>query len=244
MPKPATFVLVSGSWHAGWCWELVKPLLEARGHRVLAPDLLGMGGDRTPLQDVTLARWADQIADLIRAQSDPVILVGHSRGGIVISETAERVPDRIACLVYLAAFLVPNGESLVATAERHGDALENVRAAMIVSPDGTSTISAELGGATFYNTTPAALVARAVGLLMPEPMAASVTPLQLTQDRFGRVPRAYIEAEFDNAISITLQRAMHREMPCQPVITLKTDHSPFYSSPGELAEALEKIAGN
>lgn len=56
------FVLIAGAWHGAWCWERVIPLLAAAGHRVLAPDLLGMGEDPTPLAGVTLASWADQIA--------------------------------------------------------------------------------------------------------------------------------------------------------------------------------------
>jgi pimeloyl-ACP methyl ester carboxylesterase len=55
----ATFVLISGAWHASWCWERVVPLLEARGHRAIAPDLLGMGPEPTALGEVTFARWGD-----------------------------------------------------------------------------------------------------------------------------------------------------------------------------------------
>ena len=88
----STYILVHGAWHGGWCWDKVVPLLEARGHTVLAPDLASLGNDRTPLAEVSLAGWRDQIVDLISAQTEPVILVGHSRGGVVISEIAEKNP--------------------------------------------------------------------------------------------------------------------------------------------------------
>src|SRR5579864_1849577 len=112
------FVLVHGAWHGAWCWERVVPQLETRGGRVIAPDLPGMGKDKTPLSKISLALWADFVADVITNQSEPVVLVGHSRGGIVISEAAERVPERIAMLVYLAAFLVPHGTSMWAMMQR------------------------------------------------------------------------------------------------------------------------------
>jgi pimeloyl-ACP methyl ester carboxylesterase len=94
----ATFVLI----HGGWSWDSIVPLLEKRGHTVLAPDLPGMGDDKTPLQEVSLESWASFVAELIRRQSEPVILVGRSRGGIVISRTAEYIPERIRALVYVA----------------------------------------------------------------------------------------------------------------------------------------------
>jgi pimeloyl-ACP methyl ester carboxylesterase len=95
----AVFVLVHGAWHGAWCWERVLPLLEQRGHRVLAPDLPGMGRDPTPLAAITLDGWARFVVDLVGRQAEPVILVGHSRGGAVTSQAADRVPDRVAILV-------------------------------------------------------------------------------------------------------------------------------------------------
>jgi pimeloyl-ACP methyl ester carboxylesterase len=233
-----TFVLVSGAWHAGWCWERVTPLLEAQGHKALRPDLFGMGPDPTPLSQVTLAGWADQVADLVRAQREPVVLVGHSRGGIVISEVAERVPEHIQQLVYLAAFLLPNGVSLSsAMPDRDGKSDDLLRP----GPDNTTTISADRVGQVFYNSTSAEWVKRAAELLTPEPMAVFATPLRLSDARFGQVRRAYIECELDRAVPLKLQRSFQTQLPCEPVISLATDHSPFYSAPEELAAALHAI---
>lgn len=234
----ATFVLVSGAWHAGWCWERVVPLLEARGHTAIAPDLLGMGPDNTPLRDVTLARWADQVADVIRARAEPVILVGHSRGGIVISETAERVPDRVAFLVYLAAFMIPAGGTLLGATTRGGQGASVLEH----DADNTTTVPAERVGPTFYNITTPELVARAASLLTPEPMVVFTTPLKLSDERYGRVPRAYIECTEDRAVPLELQRAFQERLPCEVVETLHTDHSPFYSAPEDLVMALEHVA--
>jgi pimeloyl-ACP methyl ester carboxylesterase len=234
----ATFILVSGAWHAGWCWERVTPLLVAAGHRVITPDLAGMGASPVHHGDVTLSLWADQIATLVSKQSDPVILVGHSRGGIVISEAAERVPGSIAKLVYLCAFLVPSGRSLMDVSER-----PNAMLAQALISEGVSTrLRPDAIGPIFYSETDDAWVGRAVSQLCPEPMEASVTALALTAERFGSVPRAYIECTKDKAISIGLQRAMREMLPCDPVLSLETDHSPFYSAPTVLAHALLKIA--
>ena len=113
----STFVLVHGAWHGAWCWYKVVPRLTQAGHRVFAPDLPSLGRDRTPVAEISLDRWADSICKVVEAAVEPVILVGHSRGGIVISAVAERVPKRIAMLVYLTAFLLRDGETLLEVAQ-------------------------------------------------------------------------------------------------------------------------------
>src|SRR6185295_5208657 len=106
----STYLLIHGAWHGAWCWYKVAPRLETLGHKVIAPDLPSLGTDKTPVNRVSLALWRDHVSAIIDATPEPVILVGHSRGGIVISEVAEHRPDRIRTLVYLTAFLVRAGE--------------------------------------------------------------------------------------------------------------------------------------
>lgn len=237
----ATFVLIHGAWHGGWCWERVAPLLAAAGHRALAPDLPGMGADRRTLGGDPLGEWADFVADLAAAAGAPVILVGHSRGGLVISEAAERVPQSIQRLVYLTAFLLQPGQSLAEIAGRYP---EIGPAAAIRPADDPSRVIVDREQAIpiFYNRTSAAEAQAAADRLGPEPLAALTTPLRISAERFGRVPRAYIEAAHDRAISLEMQRAMQAELPCTPVIALEADHSPFYSAVPDLARALLELA--
>jgi pimeloyl-ACP methyl ester carboxylesterase len=240
----ATFVLIHGAWHGGWCWERIVPLLEAKGHKVLAPDLPGMGSDPTPLKDVSVASWARFTADLVSRQAEKVVLVGHSRGGIVISQAAELVPDRIASLVYLTAFLLPNGQTMLGVME--GARAEREQGAgdvLVVSEDATTcTVRPEEAAPIFYNTTEPYWVVRASAHLVPEPTASFATPIAVTEERFGRVPRIYVECTEDRAIPIALQRRMHEGLPCTTVLSLETDHSPFYSAPAELVAVLDGIA--
>ena len=238
----ATFVLIHGAWHGGWCWDEVAPLLRKAGHNVIAPDLPGMGKDKMPLDKVDLSRWTMFVTDLVAQSFDAVVLVGHSRGGIVISEVAQLVPDRIQTLVYLAAFLVPN-EKTLADMLALGPARPVSEGAVQMEPGGTtSTIAPGKVVPVFYNTTPEPLAKRATELLTREPMVSFVTPIKTTDARFGKVKRAYIECLQDNAIPIELQRKMQAALPCKPVVTLDTDHSPFFSAPGALAQALLDIA--
>jgi pimeloyl-ACP methyl ester carboxylesterase len=103
----ATFVLVHGAWHGGWCWRKVAPLLRAGGHVVFTPTLTGLG-ERSHLltPEVGLATHVqDVVATLEYEDLHEVVLVGHSYGGMVIAGVADRATDRIAHLVYLDAYV-------------------------------------------------------------------------------------------------------------------------------------------
>ena len=112
----STYILIHGSWHGAWCWYKVVPLLEKAGHKALAIDLPGHGRDWTPAPDISLQSYVDCVCKVIDSQPEPVVLVGHSRGGIVLSQVAEVRPEKIEMLVYLSAFLIPNGEPMLPTA--------------------------------------------------------------------------------------------------------------------------------
>lgn len=184
----ATFVLIHGGMHGGWCWDPIVERLRAAGHRAEAPDLPGLGRDTTPHAQVTLARTADLVADVVRRQTDSVVLVGHSMGGLAISEAAERVSDHLAGLVYLSAVLRPGGEH--SQYEDAPDQEENPP--ILLSADKLSFIMApEVALELLYNTSPRDAAELAVARLQMQP--AMTDPLTVTDVHFGRVPRAFIE---------------------------------------------------
>ncbi len=110
------FVLVHGSWHGGWCWYKIAARLRAAGHQVFTPDLPALGVDSTPIAEVTLASWIAALTPLLEDLEEPAILVGHSRGGLLISALAEALPSKVSKLVYLCAFVLRDGESLMDSA--------------------------------------------------------------------------------------------------------------------------------
>ncbi len=235
----ATFVCIHGSWHGGWCFEPLRPLLEGAGHSLVAPTLPGMGGDAATLRGVTLESWAAFVAsECRRATRRPVILVGHSRGGIVLSQAAELAPDAIDALVYVCAMMLPNGMSRAMFKSLEAP---NPDFDAIISPvhDGAGTVvDSSRAGAVFAQLAPPERARWALSQLVAEPHGPRSTPLRLSSERFGRVPRHYIECTADRTIRIESQRLMQRLVPGAAVQTLSADHSPYLSQPAELAAAL------
>jgi pimeloyl-ACP methyl ester carboxylesterase len=117
---PGTFVLVHGAWGGGWVWRRVADRLRARGHRVFAPTLTGLG-DRSHLCSpaVTLTTHILDVVNLVAWEDlDGFVLCGHSYGGAVITGVAERIAQRIALIVYLDAFIPADGEAMADIAPR------------------------------------------------------------------------------------------------------------------------------
>jgi pimeloyl-ACP methyl ester carboxylesterase len=237
----ASYVLVHGAWHGGWCWHKLTPLLEAAGHRVDALDLPGHGDDRTPVSGMTLEANAARICGRVEEAGEPVVLVGHSMGGTSITQAAELVPDRIALLVYLCAFLPRDGQSLPELAE--GDPATLVLPNLVIDESGgTATVAEHALRDAFYGACSDEDVDFARTRLVPESLAAIAAPVAITAERCGAVPHAYVECLRDRAIGIDRQREMHAAVGCERVLALDTDHSPFFSAPRELADHLLLLA--
>jgi pimeloyl-ACP methyl ester carboxylesterase len=233
-------VLVHGAWHGSWCWDEVARLLEKQGHKAVAIDLPGHGNDKTPISQVTLQAYADRVVEVLNAQSEPVVLVGHSMGGIVLSQAAEHHPEGVRALVYLSAFLLRDGESLLQIAQDDAEAL--VLPNLVMAEDqGSATVRDDAIKEAFYSHCSDEDTARARSLLVPQAAAPFATPVHTTAENFGRVPRIYIECLRDRAISPSVQKQMYTALPCQRVISMNTDHSPFFSAPEELVSHLTAI---
>lgn len=236
----STYVLIHGSWHGAWCWYKVIPLLQQAGHRAVAVDLPGHGRNWTPASEVTMQSYIDAVSMVLDAQSEPVILVGHSRGGIVISQTAEARPEKIQSLVYLAAYLIPNGEAMLPTALSDTESL--IASNLVLNEaEGSHMLKTEAFRDTLYDDCSEEDVTLATALLTPEPNAPVATPLSLSDERFGRVPRVYIETLRDKGVTPTLQRTMYTATPCQRIISMETSHSPFLSAAKQLVRHLTSL---
>jgi pimeloyl-ACP methyl ester carboxylesterase len=238
----ARFVLVHGAFHGAWCWEpLAAELAGTYGHAVAAFDLPGSGDDSTPVAEVTLDAYAQRICDALAEEPEPAVLVGHSMGGVAITQAAARCPERIARLVYVAAFLPGDGQSLVDLTKLPEAAGDMVQENMVVEGEPPAgTMPSEAAREAFYGKCSPQQADRAIERLRPQALAPFVTPVALG-DGHGP-PRAYVVATEDRALPTALQRRLVADNPDLDVVELDADHSPFLSATTELAAALDRFA--
>lgn len=237
----AHFILVHGASHGGWCWEKIVPLLEAHGHTVVAPDLPGAGTDKTSITKIDLPLYTKRIVDLVDAAPTRPVVVGHSMGGVTITEVGEARPDAVSCLVYITALMPIDGQYARELSARLPGSL--VLRSLEIANDGlTYTYKKSNIPTLFYNDCSAEDIYRAMARLRPMPRVITTTPVHTTSERFGRVRRVYIECTRDQAIPIELQRYMQKMLPPARTITMETGHSPFLSEPEQLTAHLEDVS--
>jgi pimeloyl-ACP methyl ester carboxylesterase len=234
----ATYVLIHGAWFGAWCWNATKALLEEAGHQVIAIDLPGHGDDQTPVAGITLDTLVDRVGQTLITQSEPVILVGHSMGGIVLSQTAEKYPDKIERLIYVAAYLLQDGESLFQVSTADTDS--KIGPYLLPDPEnGQIGIRPEALKDIFLHDCPPEVIAEAESRLRPDLIVPQTTPLHLSEQNFGRVPRTYITTAHDRVISPNLQKQMFTALPCDRLLEIDTGHSPFAAAPEKLVKLIE-----
>jgi pimeloyl-ACP methyl ester carboxylesterase len=242
----ARIVLVHGAFGRAANWDRVVPGLRAAGHDVEAIDLPGAGGDTTPVAEITLDRYAQRVCEALSG-GPPAVLVGHSMGGMVITQAAARCPDRIDRLVYVAAFLPQDGQSLIDLTHLPEAAGDQVQANLVVAGDPpVATMPTEAARDALFHCCDEEAIAWAIPLRGPQAVAPFTAPVQLNgpgHDGFAALPRAYVMCLQDRAIRPALQRRMLRAAGCDPVIEIDTDHCVWASRPDELVAALDRLAG-
>ena len=110
----STFILVHGAWQSTGTWDLLAPLLQQHGHKVVTPVLTGLGVDQSRLSpDITLRQHVEDVSAELSKSSEPVILVGHSYAGMIISGAVEAHPTKVQRLVFLDAFIPEDGQCVL-----------------------------------------------------------------------------------------------------------------------------------
>lgn len=244
----APVVLVHGSWHGAWCWQRVTNRLAERGHRVAAPDLAAHGlNAMAPGQVKTMDEYVAPAVDAIKAMNEPVILVGHSLGGVSVGYICERHPTLVRHAVYLAAFLLPPGKK---AREYVATDPSRLNEAKLVSPtpDGPKLDASDPAKVkdVFYADCSDGDVRFALANLIavnPAPPYALIADISAA--RGGGVPRSYIHTEDDHVITVAAQRKMIADMDAAMggratrVVAIKTSHSPFFSDADELSGLID-----
>ncbi|MFJ5292332.1 MULTISPECIES: alpha/beta hydrolase [unclassified Streptomyces] len=239
----STYLLVHGAWHSGQCWERVVPLLESAGHRVVTPSLAGYGDQAHRLgPEVGLDTHVDDIVGLITEEDlSEVVLVGHSYAGLVISSAANRVPDRIAQLVYLDAMVPEDGESaadVMPITQPLIDLALRSDSGWRVPP--LPEMPPPMG---LFGVTDPADVAWLRSMLSDQPVRCLQQPVRLDNPDARPIPRTHIHCEVGKPEGFTrrpVPAIQPNGTPAQ-VWTLATGHDCMITTPAELAGLLLKL---
>jgi pimeloyl-ACP methyl ester carboxylesterase len=236
----ATFVLIHGGGHGGWCYNKLSPLLRAAGHLVYAPSLTGCG-DRKHLvtPDVGLDTHVTDVVNLLDYEDlTEVILVGHSYGGMVITGVADRAAERISSLVYLDAAHPVDGESLRVLASR---SIEPTYAG-VRTVDGTELVMWPMPGmAAFFGITDPADAAWTESKLTPHPWKCFDQPLRLANgDAARRVRRININCT--QALQNSEPEARARQVDGDRNYEIDTGHDLMITEPRAVADMLLEVA--
>jgi pimeloyl-ACP methyl ester carboxylesterase len=245
MSDPARHaVLVHGAWQGSWAFSAWRPLLEARGWHVHAVDLPGNGWPPLAEAPASLEAYTDHVAGIVRAIDAPVILVGHSGGGITVSQVAEAIPDRLAGLVYLAGMMLPSGVSygnlLRSMKQDVPDAdLDGILPWLTWNADRTrSAVRVEGALIHFLQDCDPVAARQAASMLRPQQESGRLMANRLSADRFGRVPRIYVECRDDRSLTLAIQRRMQQLSPGARCLPLECGHVPQLAQPQALTDLL------
>jgi pimeloyl-ACP methyl ester carboxylesterase len=239
----ARFVMVHGAFAGGWTWEPLAEALQAAGHTVEAPDLPGSGDDPTPIAEVTLDAYANRVCEVLGERAEPAVVVANSMGGVVVTQAAARCPDKVAALVYVAAFLPQEGQSLLALTQLPEGAGDQVQANMVVEGDPpVATMPDEASRKAIFASCTDEVAEWAIARRGPQAVAPFTEPVELHGFDVASVPLTYVLCEQDQAIPPALQRRMLEAAGCTDVVELDTDHAPQLSRTAELAEILDRRA--
>ncbi|WP_090556325.1 alpha/beta fold hydrolase [Pedobacter hartonius] len=236
-----TFVLVHGSFQAPYAWQFVKARLEALGQKVVVVELPGHGQDQTDPKTISIKTYRDKVVQAITAINGPVVLVGHSLGGAVITAVTDTIPERVEKLVYLAGFVPANNQSILDLTMMDPNSLFGP--ALTFSAAGaTASIANDKIVSVFAQDGNDQVKKLLMDNNRPEPIAAQADKLILKNPSFAAVPKYYIQTTQDHAVTIDLQKKMISAAGIMNVYSVDSGHCPMLTQPDKVSDLLLQIS--
>jgi pimeloyl-ACP methyl ester carboxylesterase len=235
--RSKTYVLVHGAYHGAWCWKDVAARLRALGHEVYTPTLTGLG-ERSHLIGFrpTLETFIEDVAQVIKYEDlSDVVLVGHSFAGSIVSALADRMPERLAHLVYLDAQVLQSGQAPADTAPPEIIEVYKQRAAASNYASIPSPPSVNFG------IVEPAMVSWVEARVTPHPYQTYFDPLVLKHPLGNGVPATYIAVTAPLFPNTAHSRKVAREQRGWNYLEIPTAHDAMLLAPDELSQMLDRI---
>lgn len=246
------FILVHGASHGGWCWYKVRTLLESSGYLVTCLDLKGSGIEPSDANSIaTFQDYNQPLIDLLGSLPihTKVILVGHSAGGISVTEAIHKFPEKIEAAVYVGATMLKLGfhsdqdtKDGVPDLSEFGQAYDLGFGSGIDQPPTSAIVKKDLQRKILYQMSALEDCALASLLLRPCPLVLTKAKIKEERKDSEMVRRIYIKTLQDRVVKPEQQDSMIKRWPPSQVYAIDSDHSPFFSNPLVLSGLLLKVA--
>ena len=233
------FVLLHGAWHGSWCWEGVVEELAKRGHTAEAPTMPGHNPDDDHA-NIQFEDYVNKILDVINQQETPCVLVGHSSAGFLMQAAAPRAHDKIERLIFLNAFVLPDGKCQFDLVPP--EASEGMTAAANASPDNCVPIIEDFVRNQLMSGESMEMQDALISRLVPQPIAIFTTPVSTQEFENLTIPRSVVFCKEDASLPPGAYLGMARGLGDYKLIEVKGSHEALYTNPvtvaGGLIEAL------
>jgi pimeloyl-ACP methyl ester carboxylesterase len=235
-----TLLLVHGGWSQASFWNRLTPELDQRAIPWRSMDLPGHGAKRRgSFWRISLRDYAQAVIDEAAAIGGPVIALGHSMGGLPIGQAAALAPGRFSALVFLAAFLLRDGERMVRVAL--SDEASDFGKAIRIDPlRCRALLDGSIAGPLIFDDCSEEDAEACLAALQPNPLRPLVTKVRHGSE-FDRVPKHYILCTADRSISPAHQKWMADRYSLASFHDFGTNHMPMFANPSRLAQLLATI---
>lgn len=229
------FVLIHGAWHGGWCWEGVISELRKAGHTAEAPTMPGHG----PGEDRSKIRFDDYVkavADVLHHQPTPSVLVGHSSAGFLLQASAPKAPDKISHLVFLNAFILPDGKSQFDLVPP--EASQGMTAAAKASPDNTVPVIEDFVRNMLMAGEPREKQDALLKKLVPQPLALFTTPVSTSDFSKLTIPKSVVFCKGDASLPPGAYLGMAQGLGQFKLVQVEGSHETLFTDPAVVAKGL------
>lgn len=229
------FVLIHGAWHGGWCWEGVIRELEKAGHTAEAPTMPGHNPNDARA-DIKFENYVGKIVDVMNKQASPAVLVGHSSAGFLLQSAAPKVPDKIARLIFLNAFILPDGKCQFDLVPP--EASEGMTAAAKASPDNSVPVIEDFVRNQLMGGESAEMQDALISRLVPQPLALFTTPINTSDFEELTIPKTVVFCKDDASLPPGAYLGMARGLGDYNLVEIAGSHETLFTRPDAVARGL------
>ena len=234
------FVLVHGAWHGGWCWDGVATELRAQGHNTEAPTLPGhnLGDARA---NVRFDDYVTALVKVLQVQPEPVVLVGHSSAGFLLQAAVPEVAGKVKHLVFVNAFILPDGKSQFDLVPK--EAAQGLTVAAAASGDGTVPVIEDFVRGALMVGDPKEVQDDLLARLVPQPLTLFTTPVATKAFEAIELPKGVVYGTRDASLPPGGYLAMAQALGEHTLVEIDGSHEALFAEPGKVARALLAALG-